>query len=393
MTTTKILPLYFFFERLRQNGFVLGINEYAQFIKALQSAYGLVEKGSSKYFPKVYIYHLSKLLWLKPGDNESLFEELFEITYLLEFGMTTTDPIEEKQPNQQYKPHSGTQTNNKPQDDTSYSDQQDDINTQSEPDTPTNTENAEHIPIKIALGQDDKGKNTAVEDFSKIDLEKSKFILKPDFYPIDHRKVAQSLKVFPTFKGNLNTMVVDLESTIAQNTQDGLLTQLIYQKAKVQEIHLLFLIDHRGSMIAFHNLAHILKNHIEKRFNVNPGQRRAEVFYFYNVPHQKLFKNQSHTLAEDKKKLFQKLKNRDVAILFLSDAGAARGTYMRKRVEATLQFIEDCQEISKKIAWLNPLPTEQWKDTSAAEIAKHITMLEAHERGIIKAIDVLRGKT
>jgi len=44
-----------------------------------------------------------------------------------------------------------------------------------------------------------------------------------------------------------------------------------------------------------------------------------------------------------------------------------------------------------RIAWLNPMPAERWKGTSAEDIAQRVAMFEMNEGGIKNAVDYLKG--
>ena len=95
---TDILPLYGFFDRLRQNEFPLGVGEYEKLLTALSNNFGI---GTVEYrtmlgtldhnsaldnaYPKNSLLRLCKLLWLKPGQSTKLFEDIFEETYPLDF--------------------------------------------------------------------------------------------------------------------------------------------------------------------------------------------------------------------------------------------------------------------------------------------------------------------
>ncbi|MCC5613002.1 isochorismatase family protein [Nostoc sp. CHAB 5834] len=60
----------------------------------------------------------------------------------------------------------------------------------------------------------------------------------------------------------------------------------------------------------------------------------------------------------------------DVCVLIISDAGAARGNFDQERVDNTKAWIEQLQQSVRYYAWLNPMPSECWRQTTAGEIAR-----------------------
>ena len=61
-------------------------------------------------------------------------------------------------------------------------------------------------------------------------------------------------------------------------------------------------------------------------------------------------------------------------ILIVSDAGAARGYLNEDRIQQTYTLLHRLRK--HRIAWLNPLPRERWKNTSADIISDFVHMFE-----------------
>jgi uncharacterized protein len=55
-------------------------------------------------------------------------------------------------------------------------------------------------------------------------------------------------------------------------------------------------------------------------------------------------------------------------------------------------WIEELQQSVRYFAWLNPMPSESWKQTRAGEIARFVPMFEMSLQGMNAAISVLRGR-
>src|SRR4051812_29107276 len=102
---SAIMPLYHFFNQLKKHSFTLGVDDYVLLLKTLKLQYGLDEDGynallnglhennaltENSLYPKHELLQIVKLLWLKPSNNQRLFEDLFEESYKLDFGARRT---------------------------------------------------------------------------------------------------------------------------------------------------------------------------------------------------------------------------------------------------------------------------------------------------------------
>jgi uncharacterized protein with von Willebrand factor type A (vWA) domain len=204
-------------------------------------------------------------------------------------------------------------------------------------------------------------------------------------YPLNLRKTQQILRRLPQYRSAQPTTQIDVDATIRQAIETGGLTTAAYQKAQSQQTQLFFLRDHQGSMIGFHGLGDALQTLLEQT-----TQPQFKPFYFYNVPRNYLFKNKTRTESVLMDSFWNDLMHPNRAVVVWSDAGAARGHYNRKRVEATEIFIKQIRKRTNRMVWLNPMPQYRWADTSAAAIAQHVPMFEAHETGLKNALVALK---
>ncbi|MCB1816260.1 MAG: VWA containing CoxE family protein, partial [Candidatus Competibacteraceae bacterium] len=84
--------------------------------------------------------------------------------------------------------------------------------------------------------------------------------------------------------------------------------------------------------------------------------------------------------------------NPDSSLLFVSDAGAARGHRRLARIRATAECLARLKRVSSFIAWLNPMPAPRWDGTSAQFIAGLVPMFQMDPDGFSNAVDCLRGQ-
>lgn len=405
------LPLFSFFERLRKNEFPLGIGDYEKLLKALSNNFGIgiteykaildelssndaLFDGSSAY-PKKSLLRICKLIWLKPGQSTQLFEDIFSETYLLDYqirqntkGNFSNTKDEEKKTTDKTGIIKGSEEDQKLVTGNNLQDGK--KNTPGE--TQDTTIQNKKVFVRVGVGE-----NTT-DDFrleGNKEVEKSKFLFTNNYFPLDDRKIQQNIRAFPSFRRVINSLEMDVEATINKMIEKGFFNDIVFKKSKKSISSLLLLIDHEGSMVAFNQLSEKIRKELEKVLlpKVKIANPALLTFYFYNVWGDYLFENKTHTKYKELDKETRSLKNKQANIIIISDAGAAKGTYNRKRVDATASLLLELKDCTSKIAWLNPMPTERWKNTSAEVISKIIAMFEANETGIKNAVRFLKGST
>jgi len=155
---------------------------------------------------------------------------------------------------------------------------------------------------------------------------------------------------------------------------------------------LILLIDHKGSMVAFKRLAQALIDSAEKA-GINVHR-----YYFRNVPQRY---NDADALlyvyadmGEINHRPLRDILNEspNAAVLIISDAGTASGSYSMPRIQATEYFLREVYEHTHKVAWLNPMPENRWDGSSAYIIRELCDMFEATPDGLQKTMPILNGK-
>ena len=125
--------------------------------------------------------------------------------------------------------------------------------------------------------------------------------------------------------------------------------------------------DRGGSMIAFHGLQDALAEAAFKGTIRNDG----DLFYFRNIPSNFLYTNIQRTRSVPFEEIADGPQRN---ILIVSDAGAARGSFNEDRIHDTYTMIYNLRK--HHVAWLNPLPRERWKNSSASIIMQFVNMFE-----------------
>ncbi len=206
--------------------------------------------------------------------------------------------------------------------------------------------------------------------------------------PITHRQMKQAWRYLRQFSREGPPIELDIEATIKQVTQQGVLINPVLVPQRNNRIELLLLIDRDSSMIPFHHFSQELIDTAlyGGRFS------RVQVYYFHNCPDEYLYRDPYHLdakLIDDC--LLNLAKGRTVCLIF-SDAGAARGGFSSRRRRLTKFFLKSLRQYVRYTAWLNPIPRGRWENTTAHEIAALVPMFEVNRQEFYKAIDVLRGR-
>ncbi|WP_413176378.1 hypothetical protein [Anabaena azotica] len=223
---------------------------------------------------------------------------------------------------------------------------------------------------------------------SNGNLPLSVFTESNEYFPVTSRQMKQSWRYLRRFIREGPPIELDVEATVQQMSRQGMLLHPVFQPRRVNRNELLLLVDQDGSMAPFHSLSERLANTAIQGGRLN----KASIYYFHNCPHQYLYHDPYHQVAEPISQVLTKLRPEYAGILIFSDAGAARGAFNRERLDLTAEFLDLLRQKFRYIAWLNPLPRDRWTGT-AGEIAKIVPMFELSRQGLTQAIDVLRGKS
>ncbi len=223
------------------------------------------------------------------------------------------------------------------------------------------------------------------------------FILTDDYQPVSRRQMDQIWRFLrkPSRTG-AQAKDLDLHRTVERLARQGWLDQPEWQREKLNKVQLLLLIDHSNSMLAWHGFGRQLVASALQ----GGGHRHAEVFWFSNLPHEfesakkpgLLFKDTAHRQTEKIENLLRRCSNQNTEVLIFSDGGAARGGQNEKRAQLTKEWIEMLKKNTSSVSWLNPMPYTRWWGSTAELTHYEVAMFEANQRGLMAAINHLRGR-
>ncbi|NEN96990.1 MAG: hypothetical protein F6K50_16065 [Moorea sp. SIO3I7] len=214
------------------------------------------------------------------------------------------------------------------------------------------------------------------------------FLIINNDLPVTYRQMKQGWRYLRHLMGEGVPRELDLEATVEQIGQQGILLNPVLKPRRINKIELLLLIDQDGSMVPFHHLSQALVDTASRggRFN------QVRVYYFHNCPSDYLYQDPYHLEAVPIEDCLSQLPKTRVVCLIFSDAGAARGQFSSRRRRRTKFFLKELKHYVPPIAWLNPFPRHRWESTTAEEIAKLVPMFEVNRQEFYQAIETLRGR-
>lgn len=362
-----LIPLYRFFQSLRANrDFVLGLEEYFVLLEALQKDINYLETPQK-------LLALCRLLWLKPGQSEPFFNSLF----FRSFELYSEEGSGEK--------------------DTFFDEEQslkDDLDDFAGLDK---EESEEESTFFLNILRKSSGKEIKVQSIEEI-FENLKI---DQFEPsslLNRKQLSQTWRLYKKMIPKQITPNIDLEKTVQAITKNGYLKAPVFKYAEENSAELITLIDVGPTMIAFEALADTIAASAALSTKI-PNK----TLYFRGMPQRKprqsktdfaLFEDKScqspASIAKELKSLVAK--NREFSILIISDGGAAKNNFSYELIDEAVLFLKTIGRFTTKAAWLNPIPKDRWKGTSAFIIQEFVSMFEIDDHCLEPVIKIFRGK-
>ncbi len=373
------------FHRLESElGYALSMNKYFLLLNMIQNGHGLMDMEELK--------SVCELLYLRKPQHQKTFQLIF--TEVVDTDIHYIQHL--------ITPTGTTELQDKPKEREQENDKENNPNIEEDTNTPPPNhqdiddnameEDLENEAAELVLSF---GENTANQDSLKYgnngeNKRKHHFILTDDYLPITDRAMTLSWRYLKTILPQGTTDEIDIEATIELTANQGIFTEAVYLPQSTNIQQLIVLIDHKGSMVAFHKFA----EQLIKTAKIGIGEKNVQAYYFHNLPQKYVYRNTGHTQYVALQKLLNQNAKANSSLLIFSDAGAAKGNFNEKRIEATKTLLQKNHTYIPNMVWLNPLPQKRWRHTSAAYIAQHIPMfplLESEKMGLDHAIKTLRG--
>ncbi len=316
------------FEKLREAGMNLTLEQYDLLRQAITQGYGL---GGWEDLRRV-----CRLLWVKPCANydASIFDRTFDRYVQQHHAKMPVKP-------DPTPPENTTLT--KP--------------SQNLPQIPPrrrrvpSTQTGEmQVPVAIQTSSTSPSFENA----------RNSFHLSPTDFPIQLQDVQIAWRLLRRVVRVGLDYELDIEATLEQIEQEGIFSDVVMRPVRTQQAELLLLIDDNSAMIPFFPAFQPFIQAIEEA-RITP----ARIYRFTSYPDEFLYDWHHPTRVEPLTNLLPRLhRNRTIAII-LSDGGSATTTYSQERIEGMSKFFTVLSPCIRQLIWLNPLPPKRWEQTSA----------------------------
>ncbi|KAB8335803.1 hypothetical protein SD80_005970 [Scytonema tolypothrichoides VB-61278] len=377
------LPLLDIFNSLRsRHGLPLGVEEYLVVLRSLEAGFGISNRQE--------LEQLCCMLWAKSEEENRLIRRLFgEMWKQIELLPVNSDlSTQENSPEFLDETTSSTDTSSLISNSPTPENYESSAIETSTPEEPPLDEPLLDLKTPPTITLEPVQAVQAVRSSrGDREMKRPRYMLLTEYFPVTKRQMKQCWRYLrrPVRQGVPTEL--DVEATVAKIGREGILLQPVMTPPRTNRTDLVLLIDQEGSMVPFHDLSRQLVETAQRGGRL----RTTNVFYFHDYPDEYLYRHPAMVDAKPVSEVLEEIGER-AGVLIISDAGAARGNFDQERVDNTKVWIEQLQQSVRYFAWLNPMPSECWRQTTAGEIARFVPMFEMSPQGMNAAISVLRGR-
>jgi uncharacterized protein len=192
-----------------------------------------------------------------------------------------------------------------------------------------------------------------------------RFHLVPTQQPVSLEMIRGSWQIMRQGLREGTDYELDLDGTVAQINRDGFFSDVVMRPCLSQRAELIVLVDENAAMTPYQPAIQPLIKAIAER-RISP----AKLYRFISFPDEVLYDWQKPTQALPLLPILSRLHRSRTVVIIVSDAGAATATYSPERIAGVVRFLEQISPCVRRLLWLNPLPSERWRSTSAQAIAQ-----------------------
>ncbi|MCB9233173.1 MAG: hypothetical protein H6581_16070 [Bacteroidia bacterium] len=370
-----LISIWGLYTRLRREGMSLGVSEYLDALKALNSPLARNRESDLSFVETTL-----KSLWTTSKEDEIIFDHYFELV-VEEFGKMEIPEelrLPENEPENQPDPEVDPQQNQEP-----------DSNQITDPDYKDPGESG--VDSRPATSNPETSAEIAARlrgDLIISPQVRERFEISDNYLPVGPRAMKQAWRFLRRLRPEGPASELDVEATLENIAENGFLLEPVMKQRMKIHAEITLLIDRRGSMLPFH----ILEDKFVEAATQGLRVPDEYIFYFHNVPFDYVYKDKSLRERFPVSEFLGKINQQDDPIVIFSDGGAARGSLNPERIQAMTAFIRTLQLQTRRLVWINPMPPERWEGSSAEYLASLIPMVPFSRAGITKAVDILRGK-
>ncbi len=350
------------FNRLRRDGFNLGMGEYMAAVEAVEVGWGSTQDE---------LLDALCLLWCNSLAEQSRLRILWD---------TVVASSEQKPPQEQPE----EEIKIPPPAKSDYSEKTPPPTKSDYSEKPPSREEVKTQPVSTTKTTQEIAAQPVKSPFIPADIEED--VEFENYWLLSRRQMVYAWRYLRRLVADGQQDVLDVNQTVEKAAKQGFFLQPVYRRREKNHAHLLLLIDQEGSMTPFHRFTRDLVDTVKYESDIE----RVDVVYFHNTPAESIYKDSNLTAPIPLNEVLAGCDN-DSKVLVISDAGAARGYRRMGRVRAITEVLFDIKEYTNLIAWLNPMPKQRW-DSSSAQIISHLVpMFPMNKEGLAQAISVVQG--
>jgi len=337
------LPLLHLFQRLRQKGMKLTIEQYELLRQSMNQGFGLDWES---------LEHVCRVLWVKPSLNydEAIFEREFSDfrrVHQEKFQQYWSKQELQANPDQQVElgvlptlpPRRWEQKNDEPR---------------VAPESRSLSDSRSEEDVLGAISPPDLGKPP------KKDLQ-----FEPWDVPISLEMVLQTWKRLRYPLIDYQREELDWEGTIERINREGIFSDLVMRPLIRKGADLLLLVDESSGMVPYSPVWQPWVQAVEEQ-----RISSAQTYYFSCGVDDALYDWYEPLQAVPLGSVLMRLHQKRSVVIVLSDAGAATRSNDDEKIKSMQQLLKQLSRAAREIIWLNPVPVSLWENTSAATISR-----------------------
>lgn len=345
------------FLRLRQRGYLLGIDEYQAALKAAEAGFAQTEAA---------LIEMVQILWCHSRSQQNQLIPIWQdLQRQVKRQQAAPDELKERRENEVEKPE--------------RSQERQEV---------TEAPKPEPVVTEVEMQPKQEVASLPVQAPSFTPTEQEGMLSLQNYFPVSRRVMVYGWRFLQRPVADGCKTVLDLTATVQRVTEQGYYLAPVYRRKQRNAAKLLLLIDQNGSMMPFHRFSRDLVETAREESLLEV--ENVQVVYFHNVPANYVYRDVYLTQPVELKEVLGQCDS-DTSVLIVSDAGAARGYRRQERIQNTTRFLLQLRKRSSLIAWLNPMSRKRWVGSSAEILAYLVPMFQMDRFGFVDAIDVLRG--
>jgi hypothetical protein len=188
--------------------------------------------------------------------------------------------------------------------------------------------------------------------------------LTPQQLPLTRRSVIDIWQFLRRPKREGREVELDLDATIDGINQAGFFSDVVMRPVLSKKTDLVLLIDDSNAMRPFYPAIAPLVTAIQHR-QITP----ATLYRFTTYPDHYLYDWQRPSRAIPLAAVLSRMHPRRTVVMVWSTAGATSFTIHAEHQTGILNFLTRLSPCLRDLIWLNPLPSQRWQGTLAADLA------------------------